>query len=260
MKKVTGIGGVFFKTPDVQRTKYWYRDHLGFQITPYGATFFWGDPDERKKTTSRTEWSVFKQDSDYYAPSTLPYMINYRVHNLEKLLEAVSKQGVKVVGDMQSFEYGKFGHIMDPEGRKLELWEPVDDQFGDEVKVWKERVTGLGGVFFKSQDPDGMKKWYAEHLGITDETFLWKDLAYPSSKQQGRTVWSPFPADTDYFNPSDKPYMFNYRVKDLKSLMEKLKQEGVTIAGEIMPYEEYGNFGWVVDCDGTKVELWEPVM
>src|SRR5687768_16573616 len=102
MKKVTGIGGVFFKTPDVQRLKDWYRDHLGFQVTQWGATFTWGDPDEKKKTVSRTEWSPFKAESDYYAPSTLPYMINYRVHDLEKLLDVLSKEGVQVVGDMQS--------------------------------------------------------------------------------------------------------------------------------------------------------------
>jgi predicted enzyme related to lactoylglutathione lyase len=259
MKRVTGIGGVFFKTPDVQRVIDWYRDHLGFQVTQWGATFVWGDLDEKKKTVSRTEWSPFKADSDYYAPSTLPYMINYRVHDLEKLLDALSKEGVQVVGDMQSFEYGKFGWAMDPEGRKVELWEPVDDRFGDDSKPWTDRVTGLGGVFFKSNDPEGLKVWYATHLGIGDETFLWKDLAYPSSKQMGRTVWSPFNADTSYFDPSDKPWMFNYRVKDLKGLMKKLETEGVQIAGNLEE-TEYGNFGWILDCDGTKVELWEPLM
>src|SRR5688572_26881832 len=136
MKRVTGIGGVFFKIPDVQRTKDWYRKHLDFQTTDWGATFVWGDIDASKKTISRTEWSAFKIDSDYYAPSTLPYMINYRVHDLESLLPVLKKEGVQVVGELQAFEYGKFGWIMDPEGRKLELWEPVDDKFGDEPKVW----------------------------------------------------------------------------------------------------------------------------
>jgi predicted enzyme related to lactoylglutathione lyase len=259
MKRVTGIGGVFFKTPDVQRTKKWYRKHLGFQTTDWGATFVWGDVDATKRTISRTEWSPFKVDSDYYAPSTLPYMINYRVQDLESLLSALTKEGVQVVGELQAFEYGKFGWIMDPEGRKLELWEPVDDKFGDEPKVWTGRVSGLGGVFFKSDDPEGIKKWYNIHLGITDETFLWKDLTYPDSKELGRTVWSPFPGDTDYFNPSDKPYMFNYRVRDLDSLMKDLQREGVTMAGKIED-TPYGKFGWIMDCDGTKVELWQPLM
>lgn len=259
MKKVTGIGGVFFKTPDVQRLKEWYRNHLGFQVTQWGATFVWGDMDSSKKTLSRTEWSPFKADSDYYAPSTLPYMINYRVHDLKKLFEVLSRESVQIVGDMQEFEYGKFGWIMDPEGRKLELWEPVDDKFGDDPQLWTSRVTGLGGVFFKSKDPAAMKAWYSEHLGIEQETFLWKDLAFPASKEFGRTVWCPFEASTDYFNPSDKPWMFNYRVKDLKGLIKVLESEGVTIAGEIQE-TPYGNFGWILDCDGTKVELWEPPM
>lgn len=259
MKRITGIGGVFFKTPDVQRTKKWYRDHLDFETTDWGATFVWGDNDASKKTLSRTEWSPFKTDSDYYAPSTLPYMINYRVHHLEALLAVLEKEGVQAVGDMQKFEYGNFGWIMDPEGRKLELWEPVDDKFGDEPPAWSGYVNGLGGVFFKSGDPDGIKKWYNRHLGIEQETFLWKDLSYPDSKEQGRTVWCPFPADTNYFDPSDKPYMFNYRVRDLAALMNRLQSEGVQLAGKI---EEtpYGNFGWIVDCDGTKVELWQPIM
>jgi predicted enzyme related to lactoylglutathione lyase len=259
MKRVTGIGGVFFKTPDVQRTKNWYRDHLDFEVTDWGATFVWGDSDPAKKTVSRTEWSPFKIESNYYAPSTLPYMINYRVNDLEALLATLGKEGVQVVGEMQKFEYGNFGWIMDPEGRKLELWEPVDDKFGDEPKVWKGAVTGLGGVFFKSKDPDELKKWYSRHLGIEEETFLWKDLSYPSSKEQGRTVWSPFPADTDYFDPSDKPYMFNYRVRDLASLVKTLQSKDVKVIGKI---EEtpYGNFAWIVDCDGTKVELWQPPM
>lgn len=258
MKRVTGIGGVFFKTPDVQRTKDWYRDHLGFQTTQWGATFVWGDLDPGKKALSRTEWSPFKSDSDYYAPSTLPYMINYRVDDLEKLMVILAKEGVRLVGSIEKLDYGKFGWIMDPEGRKLELWEPVDDKLGDDPKPWTGRVTGLGGVFFKSKNVEGMKAWYKEHLGIADETFLWRDLSNPASKHHGRTVWSLFEDSTDYFDPSDKPYMFNYRVSDLVNLLKDLEKEGVKIAGEITSYDEYGKFCWIIDCDGTKVELWQP--
>jgi predicted enzyme related to lactoylglutathione lyase len=261
MKRVTGIGGVFFKTPDVQRTKDWYRKHLGFETTDWGATFVWGDLDQSKKTVSRTEWSPFKADTDYYAPSTLPYMINYRVDNLENLMVSLAKEGVKLVGEIQKFEYGKFGWIMDPEGRKLELWEPVDDKFGDDPKAWSGPVTGLGGVFFKSQKPDEMKAWYKEHLGMATEpsdAFQWRDLSNPASKHNGRTVWSPHDAATDYFDPSDKPYMFNYRARDLVKLMKDLEKAGIKSAGEMQVYDEYGKFGWIMDCDGTKVELWEP--
>ena len=90
------------------------------------------------------------------------------------------------------------------------------------------------------------------------DAFLWRDLSDPKSKHHGRTVWAPHKDTTDYFDPSDKPYMFNYRVKDLVKLLKDLEQEGVKIAGEMQSWDEYGKFAWIIDCDGTKVELWEP--
>lgn len=243
MSKVTGLGGVFFLAKDVQSLKEWYRTHLGFQTTDWGATFIM-ETDEGK--TTRTEWSPFGK-TDYYQPSTLPYMFNYRVADLRALLTQLAESGIQPVGDVQEFEYGKFGWIMDPEGRKIELWEPIDDGFGDAPSPWSERVTGIGGVFFKSNDPAAMRDWYRQHLGV-EGIFNWKE---------GCTAWSPFPMNTNYFDPSDKPWMFNYRVSNLELLLSKLHQEGVTIVGDIQDYD-YGSFGWILDGEGTKVELWEP--
>ena len=122
----------------------------------------------------------------------------------------------------------------------------------------KKRVTGIGGLFFKSSDPDASKQWYKKHLGFdTDDygcTFWWKD----KSGKDCSTQWSPFSSETEYFKPSEKPFMFNYRVDDLQALMETLKDEGVTIIGEIQEFE-YGKFGWILDNEGHKIELWEPV-
>ncbi|MBO6607722.1 VOC family protein [Psychroserpens sp.] len=122
----------------------------------------------------------------------------------------------------------------------------------------KKRVTGIGGLFFKSKSPQASKDWYKKHLGFnTDDygcTFWWKD-------QEGNdcsTQWSPFKDDTTYFQPSDKAYMFNYRVENLEGLLKVLKNEGVTIVGEMESYD-YGKFGWILDNDGNKIELWEPV-
>lgn len=130
----------------------------------------------------------------------------------------------------------------------------------DVVESKKEikRVTGIGGLFFKTKDPAKLKEWYKKHLGFnTDEwgcTFWWKN----NNGKPASTQWSPFKSDTPYFSPSKKDYMFNYRVDDLRELLKKLKEEGVSIVGEVEEYE-YGKFGWIVDPDGNKIELWEPI-
>ena len=121
----------------------------------------------------------------------------------------------------------------------------------------KNRVTGIGGLFFKSNNPKKTKDWYQKHLGFnTDDwgcTFWWKD----HENNKASTQWSPFPKDTSYFEPSKKDFMFNYRVENLVELLKVLEKEGVTIVGKIEEYD-YGKFGWVLDGDGNKIELWEP--
>ena len=122
----------------------------------------------------------------------------------------------------------------------------------------KTRVTGIGGMFFKCENPTETKAWYKKHLGFnTDDygcTFWWKD----AQGNDCSTQWSPFANDTDYYKPSKKSFMFNYRVADLKALLEVLKQEGVTIVGEIEEFD-YGKFAWIMDNNGNKIELWEPI-
>ena len=120
-----------------------------------------------------------------------------------------------------------------------------------------KRVTGIGGIFFKSRDPQKLKEWYQTHLGIecmpgNGAVFLWRD-----DSPDGYSVWSPFAADTKYFDPSPAPFMINYRVADLHALLGELKKEGVDIAGD-MQEGEFGKFAWVMDPEGNRVELWEP--
>lgn len=130
--------------------------------------------------------------------------------------------------------------------------------FGNTVaEADDKRVTGIGGVFLKSQDPAKLREWYKNHLGLnTDDygcTFWWTDgQGNPASTQ-----WSPFAADTSYFDPSPKQFMQNFRVYDLDGLLAKLSKEGVTIVGKPETYD-YGKFGWIVDPEGNKIELWEP--
>lgn len=122
------------------------------------------------------------------------------------------------------------------------------------------RATGIGGVFFKSADARKLAQWYRKHLGIETDAqgawpFQWRDKHRP--QRIGYTVWSPFEKDTSYFDPSEQPYMFNFRVADLKTLLVQLRREGVHVVGEIQELP-YGKFGWVIDPEGRKVELWEP--
>jgi len=125
-KRVTGIGGIFFKTKDPKATKDWYSKHLGFNTDQWGSTFWWKD---KKGNDCSTQWSPMNEDTDYYEPSKKQFMVNYRVENLEELLAELKKEGVEIVGEMQTFDYGKFGWIMDPDGNKIELWEPNDKAF-----------------------------------------------------------------------------------------------------------------------------------
>jgi|SRR5579872_1602217 len=121
-----------------------------------------------------------------------------------------------------------------------------------------KRVTGIGGVFLKAEDPERLYVWYERHLGIKREPdgsviFRWSDDADPD----GMTVWALFPRDTEYFEPSRSPVMINFRVDDLDALVASLAGEGV----EIDPRREdhdFGRFAWVMDPEGNRVELWEP--
>jgi phosphoglycerate dehydrogenase-like enzyme/predicted enzyme related to lactoylglutathione lyase len=123
IERVTGIGGLFFKSKHPKKLKAWYKKHLGFNTDDWGCTFWWKDEQNKK---SSTQWSLFKNDTTYFSPSKKEYMFNYRVANLVKLLDELKKEGVEIVGTIENYEYGKFAWILDPEGNKIELWEPID--------------------------------------------------------------------------------------------------------------------------------------
>ena len=127
-KRVTGLGGIFFKCADPKAQREWYSKHLGVPATEYGAVFKWRE-DENPEKKGQTVWNPFKQETKYFEPSAKEFMINYRVEDLAALLEELKKEGVPIVGEMQVYDYGKFAHIMDPEGNKIELWEETGDGF-----------------------------------------------------------------------------------------------------------------------------------
>ncbi|MGB2761194.1 MAG: VOC family protein [Maribacter stanieri] len=125
-KRVTGLGGFFYKTKDPDQAKNWYNKHLGLDTDQYGCTFWWKD---KEGNDCSTQWSPMNDDTDYFKPSQSSFMMNFRVENLVELLKVLKEEGVTVVGEIQEFEYGKFGWILDPDGNKLELWEPIDKAF-----------------------------------------------------------------------------------------------------------------------------------
>jgi len=127
MKKVTGIGGIFFKCKDPGKMKDWYQKHLGLDTNEYGATFEWYQGSDSTKKGS-TQWSPFDEKTKYFEPSAKDFMINYRVENLVELVEELKKEGVVIVDNIETFEFGKFVHILDAEGNKVELWEPGDTE------------------------------------------------------------------------------------------------------------------------------------
>lgn len=134
MKRVTGIGGIFFKCKDPQLTKSWYEKHLDIASDQYGTSFEWRKSDQPEEK-GFTAWSPMKADTSYFSPSEHSFMINYRVENLDALIPILKKEGVKVIGEIESFEYGKFAHIMDPDGQKIELWEPNDNAYDQMLTV-----------------------------------------------------------------------------------------------------------------------------
>lgn len=128
--KVTGIGGIFFFSDNPEETKKWYAENLGIETNQWGASFESRNVDRPEEVTY-LQWSPFQKGSDYFSPSKKEFMINYRVQNIEALVAKLKAKGVIVLDSIASYEYGKFVHIMDDEGNKIELWEPADNTFSE---------------------------------------------------------------------------------------------------------------------------------
>ena len=122
MKRVTGIGGIFFKSKDPKALGEWYKTHLGLDVTEWGGAIFpWGGEGSQE---GMTIWSTFSETSDKMAPSTSPFMVNYRVHDLDALMSALKSEGCQVIENNEASDFGKFGWVIDLDGNKVELWEP----------------------------------------------------------------------------------------------------------------------------------------
>ena len=126
--KVTGIGGIFFFSDNPKETKAWYAKNLGLEVSEWGSSFEFRNAN-RPDEINYLQWSPFKAGSEYFLPSKKEFMINYRVEDIEALVEILKQEGVTVLDEIEAFEYGKFVHILDGEGNKIELWEPNDVEY-----------------------------------------------------------------------------------------------------------------------------------
>ena len=126
--KVTGIGGIFFFSENPEQTKKWYAENLGLAVNEWGSSFEFRNA-HRPDEINYLQWSPFKEGSEYFEPSKKEFMINYRVQNIEGLVKNLKENGVTILDEIETYDYGKFVHIMDAEGNKIELWEPIDSVF-----------------------------------------------------------------------------------------------------------------------------------
>ncbi|MDX1577365.1 MAG: VOC family protein, partial [Gemmatimonadota bacterium] len=203
--------------------------------------------------------------TEYFDPGTKPFMVNYRVEDLEELLERLRGEGETVIDGGYESRDGRFAWVIDPDGQKVELWEPADPEPSEPEPTGagsRGPVRGLGGVFFRSPDPAALKSWYGERLGIEpgEDGYVGFRLLEPDGLA-GHTAWEIFPSDTDYFDSggvsSPHDFMVNFRVEGLAALLERLRAGGVWVDPDVQTYE-YGTFGWIQDPMGARVELWEP--
>lgn len=257
-KKVAGIGGVFFKCQDTEKMKQWFNDNLGLVTNEYGAMFEFKLIDNPKEI-GYLQWSPFSMKTTYFLPSDKEFMINYRVNNLESLLKELKANKVTILDSIESCEYGKFLHIIDPENNKIELWEPIDKVFTELYPETTTKKTGIGGIFFKSKDPEKLRNWYHKNLGfkINEYGSLFEFRNAINPEEINLLQWSLFSDSTKYFDPSDKQFMINYRVENIEGLVTKFRENGITILDSI-EYTDFGNFVHIMAPEDNKIELWEP--
>lgn len=161
--KVTGLGGIFFKVENPETTRDWYKNQLGFVTNEYGSLFEFANKNGK---AIYMQWSPFSNNTGYFEPSTKDFMINFRVENLDDLHKRFLENGVKVLDTIETYEYGKFLHILDSENNKIELWEPVDNVF---TKLYSGNTTNnrwVTQIDFESENPESLRKWYTYNLGI----------------------------------------------------------------------------------------------
>lgn len=253
--QITGIGGVFLGVNNSKEVRQWYHEKLGFIVDQYGAIFeskAYHNPSD----CVTLQWSVVDKPS-FFAPSSNPFTINYRVSDLEALWRHLQGK-VKILDTIEVYSYGKFLHIMDVDNNKIELWEPIDHVFEAMYAGKMNRQISIGGIFFKSPDPSRLKTWYQQHLGMHLDThgIHFKTRKAADSDYVNLLQWSVFDHNSTYFDPSDAPFMINYNVPDLDQLIETLRACDVLFLDDKIQ-TEYGDFIHIMGPENHKIELWQ---
>ena len=257
---VTGIGGVFLKASEPRMLAGWYEEHLGIGFG--GSAYFsfkWRNFD-RPEEICHTVFSFFPDDTDYFYPADNETMINLRVTDLDDLRIRLRQGGSEVIDKIESYAYGRFGWVIDPAGNKVELWDAKDQGFGNINRPMEmPYVTGISGIYQKTPDPGRMARWYANNFGVfsSQEFHGFKARDYSDPTLILQTILAYYPVDSAYFNPSGKTSMISFRVRDLETLLKKLRASGVEVLEESEKYK-HGKFSWLMDPEGNKIELWEP--
>lgn len=211
--KVTGLGGIFFKVEDPQKTRDWYKNNLGFVTNEYGSLF------HTKNTNGNDEycqWSPFANTTTYFEPAQKNFMINLRVDNLEILLEKFKVNGVIVLDTIKTYEYGKFLHVLDNEQNKIELWEPVDSEF---TRSYAGQTTDnilITGITFTSKNPEALKVWYKNNLGIVFSENI-SELPFKGASDDIRSFnfnFEPVSEIDEILSNFNKTFYISYTVPD----------------------------------------------
>lgn len=196
---ITGIGGIFFKCENPEDTRNWYKANLDFVTNEYGSLMeFLSEENE----TCYLQWSPFHASTEYFKPSDKDFMINYRVSNLDGFKEILESKDVIILDSIARYEYGNFLHILDIEGNKLELWEPVDSEFTKSYSGQTTSKTTIGNIWIRANDPKKILTWYKEILGMevnhSTGLFTYRNIHSPEEVQI--LGWNPIDTNSNIFN------------------------------------------------------------
>ncbi|MCA6074570.1 VOC family protein [Fulvivirga sedimenti] len=253
---MNGLRTIVYRVPDLQAARKWYSDV--FNVSPY-----FDEPFYIGFNIGGFELGLQPGDGTNLDPTH--HVSYWGTDNLEESVESFRKAGATVLENLEDVGGGIRVAVMgDPWGNPVGLIENPHFRLGETEKhpvpAREPGVTGPGGFFFKCKDPEMVKTWYRENLGILTGQYgaQWQWRKESTGNEPGFTVWSAFKDDTDYFEPSQHDFMINYRVNDLEGLLSKMKSNGVQQVGKLEVYD-YGKFAWVLDPEGRKIELWEPI-